>query len=83
MELQAESVSEGQRLAVVARGGVPHNADAEVSREQYHLGGGRIMFTDPSMDWRGSGIDDNVFETNTTMQMSRGVVMDNKILERR
>ena len=80
MELQAVGVLEGQRLAVAARGGATHYTDEEVSQEQYYLGGGRNMFTDPSMDWQSSGIDDNVFGPSTTMQMARGVAMDNRML---
>ena len=80
MEQQAENVFEAQRLAVAVRGGVPHHTDEAVSREQYFLGGGRCMMTNPAMDWRGSGFDDTVFEPNTTMQMARGVAMDSKIV---
>jgi len=32
------------------------------------------------MDWKGSGIGDNVFGPSATMQMARGVAMDNKML---
>ena len=80
MELQAENVFKAQRLTLGARGGDPHHTDEAVSREQYYHGGGRCMLTNPAMDWRGSGFDDDVFESNTTMQMAREVAMDSKIV---